>query len=286
LAVRSPLSPDRARARGGFTLAELMISLVIGGILVAVVLQFVSGQTRTAAAQSAREQVQQNARGALEIVGSDLRGAIADGLLRADAQRLDFMLPRRWGVVCSTAGGNTTTALFPVIPGDPIPTGPGAGLIVFRGDVWLPAVPALATVAATAPAALAICPGAAGNVQAVTLTGAGHPPGATAGDRIAVYQLVRYDVGVSQGERWIRRSDGSGIANNNMQPLAGPVDDQFVGFDYLRGNPPVSIGAAPGLAAAASDIEMIRFRVRTVSAPRADGSNQVEEDSVTVQIRN
>lgn len=279
------LSPDRARARGGFTLAELMISLVIGGILVAVVLQFVSGQTRTAAAQSAREQVQQNARGALEIVGSDLRGAISDGLLLADAQRLDFMLPRRWGVVCRTAAGNTT-ALFPVIPGDPIPTGEGAGLIVYRGNVWLPAVPALATVAATAPAALADCPGAAGNVQAVTLTGAGHPLVAVAGDRIAVYQLVRYDVGVSQGERWIRRSDGAGIGNNNMQPLAGPVDDQFVGFDYLRGNPPVSIGAAPGLAAAASDIEMIRFRVRTVSAPRADGSQQVEEDSVTVQIRN
>lgn len=286
--MRSPLSPDRARARarGGFTLAELMISLVIGGIVVAVVLQFVTGQTRTAAAQSAREQVQQNARGALEVVGSDLRGAISAGLLRADAQRLDFMLPRRWGVVCSTAAGNTTTALFPVIPGDPIPTGEGAGLIVLRGTAWLPVVPTLATVTGTAPAALTACPGAAGNVQAVTLTGAGHPLLAAAGDRIAVYQLVRYDVGVSQGERWIRRSDGAGIGNSNMQPLAGPVDDQFVQFVYLRGNPPVPLAAAPGAAAAASNIEMIRFRVRTVSAPRADGSNQVEEDSVTVQIRN
>jgi type II secretory pathway pseudopilin PulG len=264
-----------------------MISLVIGGILVAVVLQFVSGQTRTAAAQSAREQVQQNARGALEIVGSDLRGAISDGLLRADAQRLDFMLPRRWGVVCSTAGANTTTALFPVIAGaDPFPTGEGAGLIVYRGNAWLPAVPALATVTATAPAPLGTCPGAAGNVEAVTLTGAGHPLTAAAGDRIAVYQLVRYDVGVSQGERWIRRSDGSGTGNSDMQPLAGPVDDQFVGFEYLSGNPPVSIGVAPGLAAAASNIEMIRFRVRTVSVPRPGGSQQVEEDSVTVQIRN
>jgi type II secretory pathway pseudopilin PulG len=263
-----------------------MISLVIGGMLVAVVFQFVTGQTRTAAAQSAREQVQQNARGALEIVGSDLRGAIAGGLLRADAQRLEFMLPRRWGIVCSTAAGVSTTALFPIIPGDPIPTGTGAGLIVRRDNAWLPAVPALATVTATAPAALTACPGAAGNVQAVTLTGAGHPLLAAAGDRIAVYQLVRYDVGVSQGERWIRRSDGSGIGNSNMQPLAGPVDEAFVGFDYLRGNPPVSIGAAPGLAAAASNIEMIRFRVRTVSAPRADGTQQVEQDSVTVQIRN
>jgi type II secretory pathway pseudopilin PulG len=263
-----------------------MISLVIGGILVAVVLQFVSGQTRTAAAQSAREQVQQNARGALEIVGSDLRGAISRGLLRADAQRLDFMLPRRWGVVCSTNAGTTTTALFPVIPGDPIPTGEGAGLIVYRGNAWLPVVPTLATVTATAPAPLGLCSGAAGNVEAVTLTGAGHPLTSAAGDRIAVYQLVRYDVGVSQGERWIRRSDGSGTGNSDMQPLAGPVDDQFVGFEYLSGNPPVSIGAAPGLAAAASNIEMIRFRVRTVSAPRPGGSQQVEEDSVTVQIRN
>ncbi|MBW3654627.1 MAG: prepilin-type N-terminal cleavage/methylation domain-containing protein [Gemmatimonadetes bacterium] len=284
MAVRSHPT-DRAAARRGFTLAELMIALVIGSILVAIVLQFVSGQTRTAAAQSAREQVQQNARGALEIVGSDLRGAIGKGLLRADEQRLDFMLPRRWGVVCGTAGGTATTALFPIIPGDPIPTGEGAGLIVLRGTDWLPAVPTLATVVASVPAALASCPGAAGNVQAVTLSGTGHPA-AVAGDRIAVYQLVRYDVGEAQGEQWIRRSDGAGIAGRNMQPLAGPVDAEFVRFDYLRGNPPVSIGAAPGGAAAASNIEMIRFRVRTTSRMRADGGKQVEEDSVTVQIRN
>lgn len=265
-----------------------MIALVIGSLLVGVVLQFVTGQTRTAAAQSAREEVQQNSRGALEIIGSDLRGAIKRGLVRGDQQRLDFMLPRRWGIVCTPPTTTQTIAAFPIVPGDPIPTGAGAGLIVQTAAGTVPALPLLATVTAAAvtPGSAGQCPGLLGSAEVVTLTGAGHPITAAAGDEIAVYQLVRYDVGESQGAYWIRRSNGGGIADANMQPLAGPVDREFVKFDYLRGSPPASIGVAPGTAASASNIEMIRFRIRTTSRMRAGGGQQVAEDSVTVQIRN
>ena len=268
-----------------------MIALVLGSIIVGVVLQFVSGQTRTASAQTAREAVQQNARGALEIVGSDLRGAIAGGLLFADDQRLDFMLPRRWGVVCERTSATETIAVFPVVPGDPIPVGGGVGIAVERDGAWLPAAtePMATVVRADRTAAASnVCDARvapAGQVESFALTGLNHPADAQAGDRIAVYQLVRYDVGLSGGESWIRRSNGGGIDDANMQPLAGPVDPDSVSFQYLGGNPPVPLYFAPG-DARTSNVRMIRFRVRTISRMAADGKQQVEQDSVTVQIRN
>jgi prepilin-type N-terminal cleavage/methylation domain-containing protein len=115
--------------RGGFTLAELMISLVLGGLIIGVVLQFVTGQTRLTAMQSGREEVQQNARGALEVVASDLRGAIAAGVVLANDEELEVMLPQRWGVVCARAGAASTTVVFPDLPGQPLPEGADAGLL-------------------------------------------------------------------------------------------------------------------------------------------------------------
>jgi prepilin-type N-terminal cleavage/methylation domain-containing protein len=288
-------SSELRAARGGFTLVEVLVALVLGTLLVGFILQFVTGQTRIASRQTAREEVQQNARGALEVLGADLRGAIASGLILANEREIRFMLPRRWGIVCSgngTSPGNTgtqTTAVFPIVPGDSIPVGTGVGLIVQRASdsVWVPAASAQATVTARAAAILTASPGCgdlspAGQVQAVTLTGTGHP-GVSRGDRIAVYQLVRYDVGTSGGREWIRRSNGAGIEGTNMQPLAGPLDS--LKFEYLRGNPPAVI-AAPGAGASTAGIQMIRVGVKTSSRSSVNGEPVTESGSVTVQIRN
>lgn len=280
--------------RAGFTLVELMVSLVISGLIIAVVLQWVTGQTRFASVQTAREEVQQNARGALEIVASDLRGAVSGGIRQADAQRIDFMLPRRWGVVCANNGATETIVAFPNLPGEGLPTGAGAGLLVLGPAGWLPASnQALATVTGVAAVPLADVPGCGnqgitGDAVAFRLTGANHPAG-TAGLTAAVYQLVRYDVADGTGGTWIRRSNGWTGDGPTMQPLAGPVDAAQVGFRYFAGDPagPPSLIAAPGANAPAANIRMVRFRVRMTSRHALDGSvRQQEQDSATVQIRN
>lgn len=273
-----------------------MVSLLIGGLLIGVVLQFVNGQTRFASVQTAREEVQQNARGALEVVAADLRGAISSGVLIANDQLVEFALPRRWGVVCRSFGGTTTDVAFLNSPGEVIPTGSGVGLMVQdpTTSVWLPAAVApRATVTAVAPASLTAVPGCgnvrvSGDVVAFRLTGANHPavtPGAT----VAVYEVVRYDVAPGRGGTWLRRSNGWGSAAPNMQPLAGPVDADSVGFRYFTGAPAsaATLLAAPGAAAPAANIRMIRFRVRMTSRQALDGrTGQIEQDSATVQIRN
>lgn len=281
------------RRRRGFTLVELMVSIVLGALLIGVVLQFVNGQTRVATAQSGREEVQQNARGALEVVGSDLRGAIQAGVVFAGDREIEVMLPRRWGVVCAQAGGTSTTVLFPNLPGQPVPAGPGAGLLLLdtvttRG--WQPALPALATVAVATP--VGVTPACAalsstGNVVAFQLQGAGHP-GVSVGSTAALYQMTRYDVGESRGARWIRRSNGMDAAGTySMQPLAGPVDEEAGGisFTYFTNTPPVELAVAPGALAPAALLSQVRLRVNMKS--RQGGSaSQVEFDSTTVQIRN
>jgi prepilin-type N-terminal cleavage/methylation domain-containing protein len=278
--------------RAGFTLVELMVSVVLGALLIGVVLNFVTSQTRIATAQSGREEVQQNARGALEMVASDLRGAVSAGVVRGDADAIELLLPRRWGVVCSQAVPNRTVVVFPNIPGQVTPAGVDAGLLLQPpgGGAWQPALPAMATVTtATAVAVNASC-GAlntTGNVVAFQLDGAGHP-GVAVGSTAALYQRVRYDVRTSRGAQWIHRSNGmTDAATFSMQPLAGPVDPEGGGLSltYYTGTPPAPLNAAPGAAASTSALSQVRLRVRMMSRPGA-GTSQVEFDSATVQIRN
>ena len=76
-------SADLRRRSGGFTLVELLVALVISGVLMATVFQILTGQSRAVAVQGAREESQQNVRGALEIVASELRTAVPQEIGRA-----------------------------------------------------------------------------------------------------------------------------------------------------------------------------------------------------------
>ena len=73
-----------------------MVALVIAGFIMATVFQILTGQSRVVAVQGAREETQQNVRGALEIVSSELRAGIPQGILAANAQSITFMQPRAW----------------------------------------------------------------------------------------------------------------------------------------------------------------------------------------------
>lgn len=278
-------------ARAGFTLIEMMVALVIGVLLVGFTLDFVLGQSRFAASHAGKEEAQQNLRGSLEIVASDLRGTLAAGIAVADEQAIEFALPEMWGVVCGVTGTTQTTAIFPAVAGAAPPIGEGAGLMVFDGAAWQPALPTRATITgATLVAAgndpLCSLMASQGNVVAYQLNGANHPTPVTRGDRIALYRQVRYEVGTSNGEQWIRRSSGGAAGSFNMQPLAGPVDADSVSFQYFAGAAPAAPVAIlpPGTAAPTSNLRLVRFTVRTTSS-QGTGA-QARQDSVTVQIRN
>jgi prepilin-type N-terminal cleavage/methylation domain-containing protein len=279
-------------ARRGFTLVEIMVALVIGSLLVGIVLQFVLGQARFASSQAGREEVQQNLRGALEIVSSELRAAPSRSILLGESQAVEFFAPVRWGVVCATNGSTETTAIFPANVASPLPpTGTAASMVVFTPtDSVRPVAPARATITASVAVDPATLPcsalGAQGPVTAFRLTGTGHPPGST-GFRVAVGDRVRYDIDTSSGETWLRRSNGLVGTRYSMQPLAGPMDPTVVAFRYFAGAPGTAPGsiAPPGSAAPSAQIRMVRFVARTTSRGSA-AVMQARQDSVTIQIRN
>lgn len=261
-----------------------MVALVIGALLITVIMRMVTGQTRFASVQTAREEVQQNARGALEMVGSEIRGAMPASLVNATATQLELRLPRAWGIVCTD--GPTADVVFPDVPDLAFPAhGAGSGLMVFRAGAWVP------TTYTQAPASFnpATCGGGT-TPQGVGWrfnNGGGAPAPFVQGELVMVYELVRYAVAEQGGDHWLQRSLGWTGTTPNMQPLAGPVDPDAVRFRYLDAAQ-AEMSPVPGTTAAQLlNVRLIRFDVRTLSRQRLDGSiRQEEEGSVTVKLRN
>ena len=287
--------------RAGFTLVELMVALVISGLLMAVVFQMLSGQSRMVAAQSGKEEAQQNVRGALEVISSELRGAVPGALLEAQEKSLTFMQPRAWGVVCSVAG-NTVTALFPTTGGvDAWNAVEASGVLINQNadpagaPVWLP-TPAVAAGRARINAATVLAGGpnvgdcagmqAQGAAQAVQIT-ADRPLVGAQGQNVVTYSLTRYDLAEVDGRWWLRRNSGVTNGVYNQQPLAGPLEQDRFQFTYFTaGNPPVAIGAPGTDAAALATVRMVRVRVASNSTMRINSRVQRDEGTVTVLLRN
>lgn len=287
---------ETRRPRGGFTLVELLVAMVVGSLLMIVVFQMLSGQSRVVAVQSAREEAQQNVRGALEVISSELRGAIPGAILSAEAQAISFMQPRMWGYVCPGGAGNAVNALFPAnaLVDLTVPSA-GTGVMVNtvaigQTPVWFPVPPARADLTAfNAVNADAACTGAgtgvAGNFVIRSVQGANIGGQALAGSTLVIYTMTRYELGQADGASWLmRRSGMDGASFNAPQPLAGPVESAKVTFTYYN-----AAGAelTPAVATATpANIRMVRVQVVTNSAQKLN--NQVQRDSgaVTITLRN
>lgn len=303
-------SADARRRRGGFTLVELLVALVISGVLMATVFQILTGQSRAVAVQGAREESQQNVRGALEIVASELRTAVPQGIVRADAQAITFMQPRAWGLVCGSTGANSVDAIFPSTQAlGAFTSEGGAGVVIntaAAGHDWRPRI---ATNNARAliddiqqlgngesgACAGANPVGASGNVVTVritanwaieTLVGNLASPNRR---EIMLYALTRYDVAEVNGRWWLRRSNGvDGNGEPSQQPLAGPLRGGQAGFalTYFGANPAVPVAAPGGTAASLEALRMVQVNIATESQQSINNRRQEDQGTVSVMLRN
>lgn len=291
-------NPTPARARAGFTLVELLVALVITGLLTTVVWQLVRTQSRFVAFEAQREDAQSNGRAALDIIAGDVRAALPQGIITASDNVLVLALPKAWGVLCSASTANSLTAVFPTMAPDAftVLANNGTGVVINTSATstpsWAPR-PALdntrAGVNAIAVAnAGTACPTASGTVSAYTVSGSNFPV-AAAGTLVSIYQLVRYDVGQSDGKWWVRRSNGlSSTTAFSMVPLAGPVPAaDSVRFTYYSGAAGTLVNPAPGNTTATLDIlSRIKLKVTTVSSGAYGGTSTRNRDSATILLRN
>lgn len=285
--VPSPVRPVADRA--GFTLIELLVAMVVSGLLVGVIFQLMQGQARYVGTQSSLEEVQQNARAAVELIGSELRSIPpGPGVVTAQEQALTIRVPRVWGVVCATAGSTVWLRVPDMADVSYTPTAATG----FTGDTGTGADPWTGAVTVNAVSVDAAgCPAAGGTlVRRLDLAGtpqtSANAPLA-AGNRAYLYDQVSYSIGTSAGVdgSWIRREgDGSGA-----QPFAGPVlsggaaSEQGLRFRYFAGDaellPPLAASSLPTV----SRVEVV---VRTISRGPEGTQRQVEHDSILISLRN
>lgn len=294
----SPAPP--ARSRAGFTVVELLIALVIGGIIATAVYQVLRSQTQFARFQGAREEVQQNSRAATELIGGELRGVAVQGILAAEAASLTIQVPRLWGQVCA-ADPTRVVAVFPQFEAGPFG---GAGQQVDGRDERL-AVEVMNLVAyafldardrtvSRANDARAACnalraPGAQLGVTPTETARArwfdvdALPAVPAPGDLVYVYDTVEYGVGeTTVPGRWILR-DG--------EPLAGPVaeasEDGEPGlrFRYFTADE-TELTAFPLGPSDRDAVRRIRVEVVTRSGADIGGAPQTDRKAVDIFLRN
>lgn len=106
-------------ARRGFTLAEIIVSVVILGVLGTALTRLMLAQSRLYALQRGKRDARAVGRTSMNLLFSDLRmvhdGADAPGtVMLASPNSLSVKVPYAVGLVCGNAGTATVVSMFPV----------------------------------------------------------------------------------------------------------------------------------------------------------------------------
>ena len=287
----------------GFTLAELLVSLVIAGFLAGVILQLVTSQARFTDIQYARQEVQDNARGTLELMGSELRSVpLPGGLLMAGEDTIRFHSPIAWGVYCGRpdSAPNSRWVVFDkgvwvTAAAGGIPMETGLALQRTQGSVDGTVPPVFDSHGAAArgdtlsPAAAADSP-CGGLMDDPTRTVVvkfdnvpTSVPGA-AGLAAYVWRTVAYGArGGSAEERWMTRELGG---SGDPEVLAGPIDSLTIRYLNAAG---VAF-TAPVEQTKRDSIRNVRVIVKMKARKGTGGSSGNRKisttDSITVSLRN
>ena len=266
---------------------------MISGVIVGAVFQLISSQGRFVEMQSAREEVQQNSRAAIELIGSELRTIPGgEALVRADEDSLTIRTPRFWGVVCAVTGATTLDVAFPAIAGASWSINNGTGLVVDVGT----ATPAWTTAVGVSAIGNAgtNCNGEALTAgterRSLTLTAApmNGTTGPAIGNNLYIYDQVTYRTGSggSVPGVWIQRRLGDGVSSTN-QPMAGPVDaNNGLRFDYFAAASTIPLPTPITVAATRASVSRIQMVVNAISRNDAGYAQEETADTVVISLRN
>lgn len=98
----------------GFSLAELMVALVIAGVIGLALTRLVISQARFVASQEGTMTARAGARAGFNVIVQELRMVTAGGLVAASPDSITVRVPFAYGVACiQPSGGQTAVALLP-----------------------------------------------------------------------------------------------------------------------------------------------------------------------------
>jgi prepilin-type N-terminal cleavage/methylation domain-containing protein len=233
-----------ARLYRGFTLVELLLSLVVTAIVGGALIRMVIGQARFMDQQEAHRTARSVARGGINRLMSDLRVVETIGGVEAAAvggQDFTIRVPYAFGVICRTNGTTTTVSLLPVdatmfaapgysgfawrsaagvytyVPGTAAPSIPGTAVDCLAG-AHLPAPYAILTL----PTINGSPAGQTANLTHAAALPTAAPNGALVGSIIFLYRRVRYefkDSGMLPGRTGLWRTV---VSTGDTEELAAP----------------------------------------------------------------
>ena len=113
--ARSAATDERLAPRRGFTLTELIVTMVIAVIIGAAFTRLMIHQSRFFDSQNTHRQARNVSRGALNVMMSELRMvAVPGGVLAAATDSIVVRVPYAFGVLCASTPAASTISLAPM----------------------------------------------------------------------------------------------------------------------------------------------------------------------------
>ncbi|MDR0788304.1 MAG: type II secretion system GspH family protein [Gemmatimonadota bacterium] len=279
------------RDQGGFTLVEVLIALSLGGLIIGSVFRIVSGYTRFVEMESARVEVQQNARAAFEMIAGEMRSlGPGEGLVRADRDSITLRVPRVRGVIGGICPDGRPVVVFPATGEAGFGVNLGLGMEV-HGSGESRAARVLEISPPGARCGVETAPG--NELRMLTLESPADMefslPWMVPGDLVSLSEMVTYRTGSSAGVpgRWILRRVGSGPGATN-QPFAGPIASGEDGFrlEYFGGESVLPLPVPVEDREVRARVNRVAVIVEWVSR-YGSGDQQISRvDTIVVPLRN
>lgn len=287
------MTPQTSARRSGFTLAEVVISLVIAGVIGGAFTKLLMQQNRYFDGETNRRNARSIARSSSNVLIADLRMVQDSGgvdSVASDGKLIRVLVPYRFGLVCGTQGSTTTVSMLPIDSGT-------IAVSVYRGFAYRDSTKGRYTYVWPPSATTSGLPNAAGTPATCTGNGAGQaqirtvnikgrdgdildlpgggPSGALAGQAVFFFQRISYSFrasGIYPGRIALWRDVEGGLNEELMAPF-----DTSARFMFYKAGDDVSRLTPPDV----SDIRGIDL-VLTAISPRGTSSDSTRSQSKMV----
>jgi prepilin-type N-terminal cleavage/methylation domain-containing protein len=280
------------RNRRGFTLIEIMISLILMLIVTGAVYKLILSSQRLSRAQTERMSLQANVRIGSLMVLSDLRelntvtgGSIAENdILAIAASDITYRGMRGSGYICQAPTATQVRISRTSFSGYRDPVAARDSFYVFldgnpdteTDDAWLP-------VAITAVSTATACPGAMGAGITLITPNTAALVGLNTGTPVRFFEVMELKLHQADGRSWLGARSVS--AGEEIQPVLGPLSD---GDGFLL----TYLNSAGAVTADRTAIKSIQVTLRGISEGAVntgiEGSqSRVQEELVSqIALRN
>ncbi|MEJ2216091.1 MAG: prepilin-type N-terminal cleavage/methylation domain-containing protein [Gemmatimonadota bacterium] len=281
------------RKRSGFTIIELLVVLIVGGILMAAAYRTIISQERSYRVYDAAVSTQQATRLSLQVLSAELREMSTEGadLAYANDDSITFRALRKLGFICElnkplkqiTVVRLGSEAFVGGANGDSVVVYVDGDTLTGSDDSWdLAQVSNASAATCTSVAGLAIASALVGGTQTLLkLNGAPHIDSVNIGAPVRSFDRVTYAV-KQFGDTWYL---ARATAPDTMVPIIGPLAPPSRGglvFTYYDtiGN---TLTSLPLDSAARAAVHRIQVTVRGQKTTNA-GTMQTYLDSLTTDI--